>query len=41
MRRMDVESKRSDLEVKQAINREKVRRAGEIVEREILMPAKQ
>lgn len=41
MRRMDVESKRSDLEVKQAINREKVLRAGEIVEREILMPAKQ
>ena len=32
---MDVRSKQSDLEVKEAVNREKVRRANEIVEREL------
>ena len=35
MKRMDVRSKQSDLEVKEAVNREKVRRANEIVEREL------
>ena len=35
MKRMDVRAKQSDLEVKEAVNREKVRRANEIVEREL------
>ena len=33
MKRLDVRSKRSDIETKEAINREKARRANEIVER--------
>ncbi len=35
LKRLDVRSKTSDIEVKEAVNREKVRRANEIVEREL------
>ena len=36
MKRLDLRAKKSDIEVREAINREKVRRANEIVEREFL-----
>lgn len=35
MKRLDVRAKKSDIEVKEAINREKIRRANEIVERQM------
>lgn len=36
MKRLDLRAKKSDIEVQEAVNREKIRRANEIVERQLL-----
>ncbi len=40
LKRLDVRAKKSDIELKEAINQEKIRRANEIVERQLLEPQK-